>query len=226
MHYGLKCIYKAIERFELKFLDKIERKHPRWGIENLMLHICILTAVVYVMHYALRSSIIGYLYLDRDGVFSGQVWRLVSFVFIPEGGSLINFLIWLSLYYFIGNALESTWGTFKFNAYYAVCMLSTVAAALLFGGKYTGTYINLSLFLAFAMIFPEYQLLVFFILPVKVKYLAYLDAAFLLYRFVMGSLTVKLSIAAAMLGFLLIFGGELIKRIKAWIRRQKYKNKF
>lgn len=210
----------------MKFLDKIERKHPRWGVENLMLHICILTAIVYVMHYVFKANIIGYLYLDRDAVFSGQVWRLISFVFIPEYGSLINFIFWMYLYYFIGNSLENSWGSFKFTAYYFVCILSTVAAALLFGGRYTGVYINLSLFLAFAMLYPEYRLLIFYILPVKVKYLALLDAAFLLYRFIIGGLTVKLSIAAAMFGFLLIFGQELLGMIKAWIRRQKYKNKF
>ncbi len=210
----------------MKFLDKIERKHPRWGVENLMLHVCILTAIVYVMHYLLKANIIGYLYLDRDAVFSGQIWRLISFVFIPEYSSLINFIFWLCLYYLIGSSLENNWSTFKFSAYYFVCILSTVAAALLFGGRYTGEYINLSLFLAFAMLYPEYQLLIFYILPVKVKYLALLDAVLLLYRFVTCGLTVKLSIAAAMFGFLFFFGQELMKTIKAWIRKQKYKNKF
>lgn len=210
----------------MKFLEKIERKHPGWGIENLMVHICILTSIVYVMHYVLGANIIGYLYLDKDAVFSGQVWRLISFVFIPEHSSLLNFIFWMYLYYFIGTSLERSWGSFKFSAYYIVCVLSTIFAALLFGGRYNGTYINLSLFLAFAMLYPQYQLYIFFILPVKVKYLAYLDAAFLLYRFITGGLTAKLSIASVMLGFLLIFADELIRRIKAWIRRQKYKNKF
>ncbi len=215
-----------IERMKLKFLEKLERKYPRFGVESLMLHVCILTSIVYVMHYVLGANIIGYLYLDRTGVLAGQIWRLVSFIFIPENSSIINFIFWAYLYYFIGSALENSWGVFKFNAYYFLCMLCTIVAAMAWGGKYTGEYINLSLFLAFAMLFPNEQLYLFYVLPVKVKYLAYIDVAFLIFQFILGSTTVKLSIVAAMFGFLLMFGKEIYNSIKAWIRRQKYKNKF
>ncbi len=208
----------------MKLLDQLERKHPNWGIPNLMMHITILTAIVYIMSL-FRIDFVNFLYLTRAGVLQGQVWRLITFVLVPPSWSPIWILFILYLYYFIGNTLESTWGTLKFTAYYGICILATIAAAMIFGGGYDGTYVNLSLFLAFAFLYPNYEFLLFFILPVKVKYLAYLDLAFLAISFFTNTLTVKLAIIASLAGFLLFFGPEIYRRTKMWIRRQKYKNK-
>ncbi|MFA0814382.1 MAG: hypothetical protein ACC608_01180 [Anaerofustis sp.] len=208
----------------MKFLDKLERKHPRWGIPNLMMHITILTAIVFVMGI-FRSDFVNYLYLTRAGVLEGQIWRLVSFVLVPPSWSIIWIVFILYFYYFVGNALESAWGTLKFTAYYVICMLATIAAAMIFGGGYAGTYVNLSLFLAFAFLYPDLELLLFFVLPIKVKYLAYIDVAFLLISFITGTLTTKLAIVASLAGFLIFFGQEIYRRIKMWIRREQYKNK-
>lgn len=216
-----------MEDVTLKLIDKIEQKHPNWGIPNLMMHISILTAIVYVMHYVLRSNIIGYLYLDRTAVMSGQVWRLLSFVLIPASSSPLYFLLSIYFYYFLGTALESSWGAFKFTAYYVVCMLGTIIVAFLFpSGMYSGYYINLSIFLAFAYLYPNYEVLVFYILPLKVKYLAYIDIALLTFSFLTENLSGKFSIIASLLGLIIFFGTDIYRRIKAWIRRQKYKNKF
>lgn len=210
----------------MRLIDKLERKHPNFGITNLMMHISILTALVYAMHYLFGSNIIGYLYLERTAVMSGQIWRLISFVLIPASSSPISFLISVFFYYYLGTALEATWGTFKFNVYYVTCMLGTIIAAFLFGGYYTGYYINLSVFLAFAYLYPNQEVLLFYILPIKVKYLAYLDIALLVFEFLSGGITAKISVIASLSGLLLFFGSDIYRRIKAWIRRQKYKNKF
>lgn len=210
----------------MKFADKLYYKHPNWGIKNMMLHISIVTAIAYVLQYIFRSNIISFLYLDRAAVFSGQIWRVLTFIFVPPSTGILWLLLALYFYYFIGSTLEATWGTLKFNIYYLLSMLGTIAAALLFGGVYTGVYVNLSMFLAFAYLYPDHQVLLFFIIPVKMKYLAYVDVALLAYSFIMGGLSTKLAIIASLTGFLVFFGGDLINRIKSWIRRQKYKNRY
>ncbi len=210
----------------MKFADKLYYKHPNWGIKNMMLHISIVTAIAYVLQYIFRSNIISFLYLDRAAVFSGQIWRVLTFIFVPPSTGILWLLLALYFYYFIGSTLEATWGTLKFNIYYLLSLLGTIAAALLFGGVYTGVYVNLSMFLAFAYLYPDHQVLLFFIIPVKMKYLAYVDVALLAYSFIMGGLSTKLAIIASLTGFLVFFGGDLINRIKSWIRRQKYKNRY
>ena len=210
----------------MKFLDRLERKHPNWGINNLMMHITILTGIIFIVSI-FRSDILYYLYLSREGILNLQLWRFVTFVLIPPTFSIIWIIFALYIYYFIGSALESTWGTLKFNAYYFFCMLGTIVAAMLFGGTfYTGFYVNLSIFLAFAYLYPDYEFRLFFILPIKVKYLALVNVLFLLLNFISGGLTTKISIIASLTGFILFFGKDFYLRIKMWIRRQKYKNKF
>ena len=210
----------------MKFLDRLERKHPNWGINNLMMHITILTGIIFIVSI-FRSDILYYLYLSREGILNLQLWRLVTFVLMPPTYSFLWIIFALYLYYFIGSALESTWGTLKFNVYYLLSMLGTILAAMLFGGNfYTGFYINLSMFLAFAYLYPEHEFVLFFILPVKVKYLALIDVIFLLINFISGGLTTKISIITSLTGFIIFFGKDFYLRIKMWIRRQKYKNKF
>ena len=210
----------------MKFLDRLERKHPKWGINNLMMHISILTGIIFIVSL-FRSDILYYLYLSREGILNLQLWRFITFVLIPPTYSIIWIIFALYIYYFIGSALESTWGTLKFNAYYLLCMLGTIVAAMLFGGTfYTGFYVNLSMFLAFAYLYPDHEFMLFFILPIKVKYLALVNVAFLFLNFISRGLTTKISIIASLTGFIIFFGKDFYLRIKMWIRRQKYKNKF
>lgn len=210
----------------MRFIEKLERKHPNWGIRNLMAHVTIVTGVVYVL-YILKPSILSYIVLERGMIFEKlQLWRLVTFVFYPPSLSMLWILLSLYFYYFLGRTLENQWGSFKFTCYYLLCMLGTIAAALIFGGAYSGVYVNLSMFLAFAYLYPNYEFLLFFILPIKVKYLAYLDIAMLVLSFIMGGLTTKLSIIASLTGLIVFFGRDIIHDIKAWIRRMKYKNRF
>ncbi len=209
----------------MKFLDRLERKHPKWGIQNLMMHISILTAIIFIVSI-FRSDILYYLYLSREGILNLQLWRLITFVLVPPTYSIIWIIFALYFYYFIGTALESTWGTLKFNAYYLINMIATIVCAMIFGGAYIGLYINLSMFLAFAYLYPNQEFLLFFILPIKVKYLALVNVVFLFLNFVSGGLTTKISIIASLTGFILFFGKDFYLRIKMWIRRQKYKNKF
>jgi hypothetical protein len=210
-------------------LDKLERRFGRYAISNLMTYIVGANAVVYFASLTSpRTDLIGKLMLSPGLVLKGELWRLITFVFIPPSMSLLWALIILYFYYFIGSSLEHEWGSFRFNIYYFVGMTGTALSAFVSGQSVTAFYLNLSLFLAFAYIFPNYQILLFFIVPVKVKYLAWLDAAFLGSALLTGSLSVKLSVTAALMNFLLFFGKDIMTTLKlrggSYARRRKFRD--
>ena len=162
--------------------------HPRFGIPNLMRVIVIGNVAVYVLMLltqANNANALSFLTFNLNALLHGEVWRLVTFVFVPAYSSPFALLISLYFYYWIGSTLERQWGTAKFNLYYIsgalLTVLGVVLASLITGNPYltaAGTgYVNLSMFFAFAFLFPDTTVLLFFILPVKMKWLAYLDGA-------------------------------------------------
>ena len=166
----------------------LERKLRRYAISDLMKYIVIGQGIVFALLYiwpTLGYQLYSLITLTRTGLMRGQIWRLVTFVFVPAYSSPFSLLISLYFYYWIGSTLERQWGTAKFNLYYFSGMLLTVLgavlASLITGNYYltvAGTnYVNLSMFFAFAVLFPNAQVLLFFIIPVKMKWLAYLDGA-------------------------------------------------
>jgi membrane associated rhomboid family serine protease len=164
------------------WLDRLERKFGRYAVKNLMTYIVVLNALAFMLMYVDPSgNYIGKIVLDPELVLKGQVWRLVTYIFIPPATSFLWIIFALYFYYIVGSALENEWGSFRFNIYYLIGMAVTTAASFITGAPATASYLNLSLFLAFARIHPDYQLLLFFILPVKVKYLGWLNLAFLAY---------------------------------------------
>lgn len=174
-----------------------------------------MNAIVFMLAYTDQSGLMIYrLELIPELVLKGEVWRLVTYIFIPSSTSIIWIIFVLYLSYMIGSGLEHEWGSFKFNVYYFIGMIGTTIAAFLSGAGGTGYYLNLSLFLAFAYIFPNFEILLFFILPVKMKYLGWLDAIMLGYYFVMGGLSEKLAIIAALLNFILFFGRDIVYYLK------------
>ena len=191
-------------------IDRFCYAHPRFGIPDLMRYIVIGNVIVYLLAVFSASglSAVQFLGFNWDRVLHGEVWRLVTFVFV-SGYSSLHDLIWLALflyfYYFIGSTLEREWGTAKFSLYYLSGMVLTlivsIAVSIASGGAasyvYGTSYINLSMFFAFAMLFPDAQVLLFFIIPVKMKWLAWIDGAFFALK-VVASL-----IAGELLGALL-----------------------
>ena len=164
----------------MRWYDKLERKLGRFAIPNLMLYIVFLNLAVFIITYLTDLNLYFFLILDPASVMNGEIWRLFTYIFIPPETSHPLFMGFvLYLYYLIGNSLEHEWGTFKFNLFYFLGMLGTTLCAFITGLPVTPHYINLSLFLAFAKIYPDFELLLFFFLPVKVKYLAIINWFFL-----------------------------------------------
>ena len=173
--FPLKKLYEAVDRFCAR--------HPRFGIPNLMLYISIGTILVYVLLLFSDYPAISFLTFDLAHVLHGEVWRIITYIFVPMYGSPFSLLIALYFYYWIGSTLERQWGTAKFNLYYFSGVLLTVLGvtivSLATGNHFLGIagthYVNLSMFLAFAALYPETQVLLFFLIPVKMKWLAWID---------------------------------------------------
>jgi len=209
----------------VKWLDKLERRFGNIGIKGLMLYIAGANAIVLLIGLSSAGfEIVQKLTLVPQLVLNGEVWRLITFAFIPPSVSPIFALFVLYFYYLIGTTLEKEWGVLKFNLYYFIGFIGTIIGTFIAGGAGDPTYLNLSLFLAFAYIFPDYQILLFFIIPIKMKYLAWLDTAFLVFAFFTGDLTVKLLIAVSMLNFMLFFGKDIVVHLRSG-RRVHYNRK-
>ena len=138
------------------------------GIPNLMLYIVLGTALVYLMSdIAGNTGLYSMLYFDRVKILQGQIWRLVTFPLTFNAGNLMLTAISLFCYYSIGRAMENVWGTLRFNLFYLTGVVMMDIYCMLFGGVASVTYLNLSLFLSYATMYPDAQFLLFFIIPVK-----------------------------------------------------------
>ena len=129
----------------MKWLDRLERKYGRYAIKNLMLYIVILNAVVYVLMMIPGTNLINKFILDPQLVLKGEIWRLVTYIFIPPNASPIFIIFVLYFYYMIGSNLENEWGSFRFNLYYFLGMLGTTIATFITKGGATPIYKSVSL---------------------------------------------------------------------------------
>lgn len=207
----------------MNWLSKLERRYGRFCIPNLISVLIAGQIVVYAVELFVNQYIAAELMLLRTGLMAGQLWRLVTFIFVPfSSGSILSFVIGTYFTWFIGSALEREWGDFRFNLYILLGMVGAVAACLATG--YATTYcLSLSLFLAFAMLYPDMEVLLFFVLPVRVKYLGIVAAAVWALSFLTASGAGKVNYLLCMLGFIVFFGPQLWRSVRAWWRREQWK---
>lgn len=193
-----------------KWLYNAERKFGHLGIQNLMLYVCSTTFVIYLINVFMPNiNILGLISLFRSKVLQGQVWRLITFIFYPPNFHPLFILVALYFYYTIGKQIEMVWGTFRFNLYYLVGILGAVISAMI-SGYASVEPLNLSLFLAFATLFPEERILINFFIPIKMKYLSLVYVVLMLPSFVMGSMGYKLSVVFSLLNFILFLGKNFL----------------
>lgn len=204
----------------MNWLDKMERKIGRFAIPNLTVYLL----AGYVIGYfviLLMPRLVLWLTLEPALILRGQVWRLISWVLIPPTTNLISLVFLVLLYYSLGSVLERTWGTFRYNVYIFSGIFFTVIAVFIlyavyyfvFGvemplssvGLISTNYITMSIFLAFAAIYPDMEVLLYFILPIKMKWMAIVYAVMALYYFVRGGVGERVAIAASLLNFVIFF---------------------
>ncbi len=212
-------------------MGKLERKFGKYAIKNLSLILLICYGVGYLLSLTQgTSTVLAYLSLDPYAIIHGQVWRLVTWVLIPPSEFTFLTVISLIFYYSIGRTLERTWGDFLYNVYIFSGMLFTIVGMfalmgilMLFpndyvtyygmaglmsivGRLYVSTYyINMSIFLAFAMTFPDIQVLLMFIIPIRMKWLGYAYGVLLVYECIVGNLFSRVIIFMSLLNFIVFF---------------------
>ena len=209
----------------MKILKSLRRKFNQFcyqnrnkGIPNLMLYISIGTAIVYVLSQIDKSSTLYYaLCFDKALILQGQVWRLITYVFTYSGSNILMTLIGLLCYFSLGKAVENSWGTFRFNLFYFTGILLMDVFCMVFEGWADITYLNLSLLLAYATLYPNSQFLLFFIIPVKAWILALFYLVVTLYNvFIltyMGMFPYNLFPLIAIANYFLFFGKDVVNVI-------------
>ncbi len=156
--------------------DRFCFTHRNKGIPNLMLYICAGAGLIALMSMIDRTNSLYYLLcFNRVAILQGQIWRLVTYPLCFSAGNLLLTAVSLFCYYSIGRAIENSWGTFRFNLFYLTGVVLMDVWCLIFGGTATAYYLNMSLFLAYATMYPDSQFLLFFIIPVKAWIFALLD---------------------------------------------------
>ena len=226
----------------MKFIDKLERKFGRFGIPNLTVYII----VCYVIGYALmivNPGMLNWLSLEPAYILRGQVWRLVTWVLYPPSTSGV---LWFAIavlffYYPIGTSLERTIGTFKYTLYILSGIVFTIIGAfilyfllggnVLVGSVFSTYYISLSTFLAYALCYPDMQVLLMFIIPVKMKWMAIFYVVIVVYEMIQyimaGAWYLVIPIVASLLNFIIFyFGTKNFSRYnpKEVHRRNEFRN--
>lgn len=237
------------------FSQKFEKKFGKYAIPNLSLYLILCYGAGYVISM-INPDFLGFLTLDPYKIiFQKQIWRIFTWIVIPPESSNIFFvLIMMMFYYSIGTSLERVWGTYRYNLYLFLGMLFTILGSfILFGycmlndaqaypmgvesiyllennavyfGSFSTYYINMSIFLAYAATFPEMQVLLMFIIPVRVKWLGIIYGAMLVYECITGGLVGWVVIGSSLLNFLVFFmtsRNHIHMSPKQVIRRQEFK---
>lgn len=229
-HNVSKCLEKS-EVFPLNKLnhaiDRFCILHPNFGIPNLMRYVVIGNIVLGLLSNfsSAASSFLSFFAFSLDGLLHGQVWRIISFVLIPESTSPFYLLITCYFYYWIGSTLERQWGTAKFTTYYLSGMLLTVFGAsivsLISGYNipvYGASYVNFAMFMAFALLYPDTRVLLFYFIPIRMKWLAYIDIFYFFYNIFYyisaGAWYFSILPIVALLNFVIFFWPELRRFFK------------
>ena len=212
------------------FFKRLERGVSRIAVPHLMYIVSGGMLIVYLANFLFPQAMVSAkLGLDFAAVQRGEWWRCVTFLFEPPASSVLWILLNLYFYVLIGEGLEREWGSARFTLFYLVGAVGALAAGTITGYG-TSYYLNMSLFLAFALLYPNYQVLVFFFIPIKIKWLGLLDAAYLAYLLIVGGAAVRVSILFSMLNLLLFFGGKMLRNLRQqagfWKTRRNFRRNY
>jgi hypothetical protein len=204
---------------DISVFNRLERKFGQFAIPNLTLVLII--GQVFVYFAGMRDpEILERFVLDSARLREGEWSRLVTFLLMPPGTALIwAFFFWYMLY-LMGTALETYWGAFRYNVFLLIGYLATVGAALLLPtGSMGNWFLQGTVFLAFAWLNPDFIIQIFFVLPVKIKWLALLTWIGFGYSFIFGDWNTRLSVGASVANFFVFFGRDVYSKAR-YGRRQ------
>ena len=222
---------------KLDWINKLQRKFGNRAIHNLMMYIIICYCIGFVTKLTMPQMLMWFT-LEPALILQGQIWRLISWILIPPGGGIFTLVIMSLLYYSLGNSLENAWGAFRFNVYIFSGILCTIIGAFILyfisggaygiGGYFSTYYINLSIFLAFAVSYPEMELLLYMVIPIKIKWLAILYAVMIGIQVLTGGTVTRVAIIASLFNFFVFYISTRKGRpniVKQKARKAQYKKK-
>jgi hypothetical protein len=206
----------------MNLLDKLEKKLGRYAIPNLTIYLIAGQSFFYVLYLTGklgRETTI----LSAGLLLGGEWWRLFTFAFDPpRQGPLFVIFAWY-IFYIMASGLEERWGAFRYNSYLLIGYLLTVGVSFITPSyPMSNTFLAGSVFLAFAFLFPDFELLLFFVLPVRIKWLALLVWLGYGYQVLVGGWSTRLLVLASVGNFLLFFARDLRWLLKSG-RRQVVK---
>ena len=202
----MKNLRRNFERFCFQNRNK--------GIPNLMLYVSVGTAVVYLMSIFLRNyTLYNALAFNRDAILQGQVWRLVTYPFTSYHPNPFLQMISLLCYFSLGRAMENQWGTFKFNLFYFTGVILMDIYGMIFNCAADVYYLNMSLFLSYATMYPHASFLLFFIIPVKAWIFALFDLVIVLGGLFFNPFPYNLFPVIALANYFLYFGKDVLNVI-------------
>jgi hypothetical protein len=215
----------------MNWFNRLEHKFGHLAIPHLIRVVVLFNVLVYIL-YRLNPPFLQVLTLDPERIMAGEIWRLVSYIFIPSlGPQSIDWLLCALYLYFlwwIGDGLEDALGSFRLNVFYFLGVVGCTVGAFFAGGDsgYTAALLNSTLFFAFARFFPEMIIYLMFIVPVKVKWMAWVSGFLLVLGFVGGDWSYRIAVIIAFSNYLLFFGREIIgdaaMRVETEGRRKKF----
>ena len=214
--------------FMNNWLNQLERKYGRFGIPNLTNILVGGQILVFAIELFINRTITAWVGLSRYFLLHGQIWRLITFLFQPVwlGGALG--ILNLVFYFWIGNSLTRAWGDFRMTLFIALGVLGAWISCFLAGGA-SPDGIFLSMMFAYTWMWPEQGVLLFGIIPFKMKYLGWYELFVWVVQFLMGSLTTKISLVLSLLGFLVFFGREVFDwcrdTLTGYKRRRDWENR-
>ena len=184
------------------------------GIPNLMLYVSLGCALVYLITSITQDSVLySLLVFDRTAILHGQVWRLITYPLTFYNSNILLMALMLYCYYSLGRAMETIWGTLRFNLFYFTGIIMMDVYCLLFGGQADVTYLNMSLFLSYATLFPNAGFLLFFIIPVKAWLFALVDLALVVYGLLVYPFPYNLFSVISLANYFLFFGKDVLNVI-------------
>jgi hypothetical protein len=192
----------------MKWLDACEQKFGHLALPGVIRYVGTLMFLIFMLD---QSRLLPYemLTMNSVAIMHGQIWRLITFLLIPQSSNLFFLFFEVMILIMVGDGLEQAWGSFKLTFYYLFGATGTIIAAFFLPGVDLGSYfLNLSLFLAFATLYPDFEILIFFILPVKIKYLAMLSGGWILWTVAVGPWPLRFAALLAIGNYLLFFGPE------------------
>lgn len=219
-----------------RWLDRFCYRHPNFGVANLMRYIVMGNVLVYLLDMVSSGTFTHIIAFYPSMILKGQVWRLLTFVFVPQSSRVLWFVLSLMMYYYLGTALERSWGTARFSMFYLLGVVMNVITGFVLY-FYLGqpqaamtasmSYVNMALFFSFATLYPDAQMLLYGIVPIKVKWFAWLDgilfAEAIIEQLTSGTPLLALLPVVGIFNYLIFFWDELMSLLSRGKHRAAHK---